>query len=776
MVNTIFDLHARELSFWSLLSENSIKIPDIQRDYAQGRDDGEIIRIRNGLIKAILKAVHDKNVLNLNFIYGRLFDDEFIPIDGQQRLTTLFLFHWYVARRSGNFNFICDNMKKFSYSTRDTSKRFCEYLCAPVSSVSDEYDFLQDEIKPQILDKPWFTGAFEHDPTVLSMLTVINSIHTELKENNDLVKAIYENFVSENCYVRFLLLPLEHYSDKATEDLYIKMNSRGKLLTDFEIFKGRLQESKAIREYAKQKLTDKTEDKIEGKIIELISTINTDCSELFYQFADECKDDIKVDDRYDPLIIFDKLLMKFFNEFCRYEYFVRLLEKGASLAKDDYRKQIAEFSEQSVSDLWDKIEEQHIIIDRAFTLLYVLNEYKDFIIEVKEERYFSRRLLLNVLDSTYKNNTFRYLSYCYLIKRHCIDEDFNYFKRVIYNIVENAGEKNFGKNADVSFRLVRYIIKYVNLNNDINKEIAALKPPFSVTIEIDQQLEEERAKATLILSSKEWETAIMGAEDYYRDGQIGFLLLLSKKDDEYNLAEFKSFFELSKMLFDGNKNTVCSLNDILFRKALLYMEDNTKDKMSYLLPSNTSKDSCFSFIKSNYKELLCGSGSDDNSLKRQIFIDLARRLKKSNPQNTNHVNLALKTIIDRNCNQVFSEGEEWKNIFLDTNNGLFESTWWKTSEKCIHKMKNGTILLLTKLKTSSQNWDIKTYIVAEKRKEVDNLERICVKDLKSREERFLTTSSGAHRIAYDYDENAYYISENNGEWKKTQEEDVLRLQ
>jgi hypothetical protein len=42
--------------------------------------------------------------LNLDFIYGSMEShrpSDFLPLDGQQRLTTLFLLHWYMAWRDG---------------------------------------------------------------------------------------------------------------------------------------------------------------------------------------------------------------------------------------------------------------------------------------------------------------------------------------------------------------------------------------------------------------------------------------------------------------------------------------------------------------------------------------------------------------------------------------------------------------------------------------------------------------------------------------------------
>ena len=76
-----------------------IAIPIIQRDYAQGRQDPDVNRIRSCFLDSLYAAVTEKPI-TLDFIYGNI-DDKGImtPLDGQQRLTTLFLLHWYAARK-----------------------------------------------------------------------------------------------------------------------------------------------------------------------------------------------------------------------------------------------------------------------------------------------------------------------------------------------------------------------------------------------------------------------------------------------------------------------------------------------------------------------------------------------------------------------------------------------------------------------------------------------------------------------------------------------------
>ncbi len=88
------------INFKQLLDRHGrVCIPIIQRDYAQGRPEEE--EVRQDFLRAI-KVALDKPAddpslpFNLDFIYGSVEGPEntrFLPLDGQQRLTTLFLLH-----------------------------------------------------------------------------------------------------------------------------------------------------------------------------------------------------------------------------------------------------------------------------------------------------------------------------------------------------------------------------------------------------------------------------------------------------------------------------------------------------------------------------------------------------------------------------------------------------------------------------------------------------------------------------------------------------------
>jgi hypothetical protein len=210
-------------------SFDKILIPKIQRDYAQGRKGKE--KLRERFLSRLFSAIDKPSALpiELDFIYGKLDDhDVFYPIDGQQRLTTLFLLHLYIAKRTDCES--TDALRKFSYETRDSSKQFCEKL-----HEIDGADY--KGIKTYIENKYWFTRRWKNDPTIKSMIVMLDSIDSHYSDFSKEDLCDIWNRLKSN--IQFWLLTLDDL--KATDDLYIKMNSRGKQLTDFEHFKAEIE-------------------------------------------------------------------------------------------------------------------------------------------------------------------------------------------------------------------------------------------------------------------------------------------------------------------------------------------------------------------------------------------------------------------------------------------------------------------------------------------------------------------------------------------------------
>ena len=133
-MSTNFNTTDNKYTFWNLLKQfTKVEIPIIQRDYAQGRPSEA--KIRGKFINHLADALKHRNPIELDFVYGMISENErtlqslFIPIDGQQRLTTLFLLHWYAAWKEDLLNDAKDTLLRFTYETRPSAHFFLNFIC-----------------------------------------------------------------------------------------------------------------------------------------------------------------------------------------------------------------------------------------------------------------------------------------------------------------------------------------------------------------------------------------------------------------------------------------------------------------------------------------------------------------------------------------------------------------------------------------------------------------------------------------------------------------------
>ena len=244
-----------EYSFYKLICENAIEIPNLQRAYAQGRNTGKAIEIRNNFIADIKKALDNDTHLSLDTIYGEWNTEEniYIPLDGQQRLTTLFLLHWYLACSLGkdlqDYSLADGSKSRFCYATRTTSLDFCNYLVQKKFRPEDLKPFENDKkekaggagaVQRLIKSAMAFQWTWENDPTVTSMLNMLDTIHEKF---SPFEKERYEKYFealtrTDNPVITFYNQKIE--GAIPADELYIRMNARGLALTEFENFKASL--------------------------------------------------------------------------------------------------------------------------------------------------------------------------------------------------------------------------------------------------------------------------------------------------------------------------------------------------------------------------------------------------------------------------------------------------------------------------------------------------------------------------------------------------------
>lgn len=225
-----------------LLQQYIVEIPVFQRDYAQGRIGKETLRrdFLKQICNALPKDGRELEPCNLDFVYSTRGTDTIVhPLDGQQRLSTLWLLYWYVANKSGALGKDADWLRNFTYSTRSSSKSFIRALC-------DCTQPLAGDIRTAITQSTWFYQSWLQDPTVQAMLNTLSGLDDK---KDDGIEPVLEDFdfmrlwtylSGNDCAIRFDFLDITDDDIPQPDVLYVKMNARGKQLDDFENFKADL--------------------------------------------------------------------------------------------------------------------------------------------------------------------------------------------------------------------------------------------------------------------------------------------------------------------------------------------------------------------------------------------------------------------------------------------------------------------------------------------------------------------------------------------------------
>ena len=240
------------MNFKSLLKKYKIIIPEIQRSYAQGRTDS-ITKVKRDKFLSVLSAPGKKE---LNFIYGVIKsngdEDVFFPMDGQQRLTTLFLLHLYKAIKDEDLDdflgvvFPCKNLR-FRYETMPSGNIFLSNLLSDTNLLQSLKD--QKNISENIRYSYWYKYDWNKNPTIKGMLVMLDAMHE--KKMDTLSYSDLDN-------ISFEFIDIAEISRRInSDDLFIKINSTGKLLTSWEILKAKINHEISINTEIDDKISPK---------------------------------------------------------------------------------------------------------------------------------------------------------------------------------------------------------------------------------------------------------------------------------------------------------------------------------------------------------------------------------------------------------------------------------------------------------------------------------------------------------------------------------------
>ena len=662
----------KKYSFNDLLKQGKVRIPKIQRDYAQGRVNRKVNEIRKVFIHTLILVAKGKlDATELDFVYGSNQDNAFEPLDGQQRLTTLFLLHWMMGvdlrQQDANHNMY----SMFTYETRNTSNEFCNELIqheaikfVKQACENIKYNRTKDAKEAPKPDTPsliiksldWFRWGWKYDPTILSMLVMIDAIFAEIGEESEWEKVGEYQKNLDN--ITFNLLNLGDFG--LSNELSIKMNARGKHLSDFDKLKSTLEEELQI-----QKREHSADDKIEEEWRELMDGVWIDL--FWHKYAHETIKNISKITEDNPeqqsknrvevlkaaqcaeeklkLLLLRLIALQLFEN--------DLISGNSALENTTYN-----LNESNIDNLLfaytDSLTSvrslENYTIDTSITLKIdyrrLIDDLNLLIFNDGNNRYCEISSLLNrishiennedsLFDSFLKDivpNDVRLIFYAMILflrkfprkvddnNRWFFDKEKNYawlknleyWVRATRNILLNDNNTqridklNIAKNVTKSLNtMVNNLIEFTTKNNcEIYEDAKAVKLFIKSMDNLphldNSSQEEERKKAECILSNngEEWNRAFDEAEKHpYLWGQIRCLLSWA----DYKLDDFKKYYEKLRGLLDIIKDeTLCNE----YYSAMLTMKPKfwTTNHRMYLF--NRDRDNSFKrYLRDSGKEI-----------------------------------------------------------------------------------------------------------------------------------------------------------------------------
>lgn len=485
-------------NLFALLSRYRVVIPGIQRHYVQGANNPKAESVRKQFIKEIFTAIEKKqNEFNLHFIYGPINtngEDSFVPVDGQQRLTTLWLIARYAVEKAepSNRKELLRLLSRFTYEDRINAKRFCQALTCENS----RWDITQDP-NPDILCQDWFVDYWKEDETVASMIRILSTIHEEWNKHQDTITAedVLEAIASK---IRFNL-KIDAFGD----DIYMKMNARGLQLTQWENFKGKFSE-------------DLCEDKKEWWVKEM-----EELSNRFFTCSDEQHE------------LPDNAFFALYARIMAYEARESGVDCGNSI------KQLAAYTHNH--NTWSQIELPFVpysdfsgitnnesiastVADTCVKMIKTVLASAQNIVP-----YFGDSKLFDTFFHPQNGNELDFTLCCYEYFKKFVNEDVdtnNFLKalRLMWNILENVDRQY--ENPDYRVELVK---KFIDLGDQTLYSPQIKKKIIDSNADAPEQAKEEAEKAIQMDRNDQsmpsyWNDAIEKAEECaFFHGSIRFL-------------------------------------------------------------------------------------------------------------------------------------------------------------------------------------------------------------------------------------------------------------
>lgn len=611
-------------TLWGILNQFGIEVPPIQRDFAQGRETNHARKVRKNFLDSIFVALKEDKPLPLDFVYGKIHglknaeeqrknknaiqslinsvrdyaltidltikditvEDKsteksdlvyLIPLDGQQRLTTLFLVHWYIAKRS-KVNDTLKVLNRFRYKTRKSSSSFLKLLTD--SNLDLKFDLDDNEntkkLYNEIINLEYFSSSWLNDPTVKAMLIMLQDIHTRLQSNTEEDFKYFWSNLTEKNLLWFDFLDLKDFN--LSDELYVKMNARGKQLSSFENFKawlfGLIQEQKIIQ----------------NEVWELYSKkFDIEWNDIFWNQKDENIFDI------------DDIFFNYFKILYLYDNVKNVNLNGTNFDRDSREVQVFDAVLSNKHFDWEFLCND-FFNDKIKNYLQILSFCEDFKVENRYlndffEFQFSKKGIKPSWPNLIKNFiTLSFIETKGIALNNYSNQDFqdlNEYHRILFNLFDNTiiDNPSLYQNAIKEIEQLNHELKRLNYSfaNWIEKLEYTSKSVFT-----EQQVLEEILKFRLF-QNYEWKNLIIDAENVtYFGRQLNFWFFrvgisIRKEDFHQNLlldTKSKQIFEdttkKNQLLFNEKGiNRTENFSERIFERALLSKSDYLLNEKGY---------------------------------------------------------------------------------------------------------------------------------------------------------------------------------------------------
>jgi len=673
-----------------------ILIPEIQRDYVWRKN--QIENLFNSLTEDFLKKINSYNTDNvianlpadakeiyikqkystsIGFIYAYNdveCPDKFFLIDGQQRLTTIYLIMISIAnhtKKTDDFKqrYYRNDLPKIDYKVREASHNF---LYRFVAYILNKLPI--NEIEKQF----WYYSEYKNDYTIQSIIENYKQIEYHLNAlNGNIVE--FGRYIED--FVNFWYFDT-NISEQG-EELYIYMNSRGETVQPSENIKALLLEN----------LNENNEKNIWGEKWE-------DWQNFFWRHRKN-----------------NKNADKGFNSFLRW---IQQIEKLINDNEGKYTnlENLREL-ETKVQDIRNITIQLPVIEQYISAFRLIIEEFpKHFdIIDANFKEFGKIKNINEILQiekwTTGDDNTVNKITLFPLLhyaKSFLIDSNskikdninwlhFYRFARFFYNVSQL---ENVSKSPYISYKNTLHISNSLIANNssDITSIVELVNDKsftFSETILTDEEL----YKLSLYKLNSDGknrnkiEQLFWSTEDYnLNENQIRFILSCSgitdlKDKTSISIFDYNTFIQ-NKLVFETLLNNI---ND-LFRRALLTKGDYLQHDGTN--PSIGGERYYFGYYIQDWKSIIWRK-SPSNKLK-ELIVEICQFKEE------NEINKILGIIVD-NYLQIEENKTSWMYNFIK---------YPELLDYCKHKricwIDDDEIYLLSKTYASSDYIEVQAYI------------------------------------------------------------------